>query len=284
MFRSATSTAAKGLGAAAAGALLLLAACRPRIASLEANPRRLVIYGTAQSKEIAVRAVDSHGASVAETPPLSWTTSDNDIVQVSGSGHVTPKRPGKATVTVRAGQLSASVAVEIVDLSRIELAPALLRLVGPAGTTARLEVTGKNAAGKPATLPPVSWIVSDPKVATVRRDGTVESRTSGKTNVTARIGDLVAESEIQTDLRNVSRIELRPVTAILRVGESQKLSVTAYDENGMPIPDAGAQLTASAPDVLQVLGDGTVTGLKAGTALVTAVVGDKRAQATVLVD
>ncbi|HET7451176.1 MAG TPA: hypothetical protein VFL12_00410, partial [Thermoanaerobaculia bacterium] len=235
--------------AAALAASLVLAGCRPRIASLEANPRRLVIYGTGQSKEIAVRAVDARGASLAEVPPLKWTTSDNDIVQVSGSGHVVPKRPGKATVTVSTGRLSAAVAVEVIDVSRIELAPAFLHLVGPAGTTARLEVTGRNSANKPAALPAVAWLVADPKVAAVRRDGTVESRANGKTVVTARVGDLVAESEIQTDLRNVSRIELRPLTAILRVGETQRLSVTAFDENGLPIPDAGAQLSSSAPDV-----------------------------------
>ncbi|HET9793809.1 MAG TPA: Ig-like domain-containing protein [Thermoanaerobaculia bacterium] len=284
MTRKAPSPSGRFRLAAAVLAVLLLAACRPKAVSLEANPRRLTIYGTEQSKEIAVRAVDSKGTSVSEMPPLKWTSSDTTIVQVSGSGHVEPKRPGKATVTVSAGNLSASVAVEVVDLSKIELAPALLRLVGPAGTVSKLEVTGKNSANKPATIPAVAWIVTDPKVASVRRDGTVESRATGKTIVTARVGDLVAESEIQIDVRNVSRIELRPETAILRVGESQKLSVTAYDENGLPIADAGAQLAASAPEIVRVLGDGTITGLKPGTAVVTAAVGDRRAQATVLVD
>jgi len=272
------------VAAAAIAAILPLAACRPKIASLEANPRRLTIYGTEQSKEIAVRAVDAKGNSVAEAPPLKWTSSDTRIVDVSGSGHVVPKRPGKATVTVASGGYSASVAVEVVDLSKIDLAPALLRLVGPSGTTAKFEVTGKDAAGKPASLPAVAWLLSDPKVASIRKDGTVESRATGKTVVTARVGDLVAESELQIDVRSVSRIELLPETAILHVGESQKLSVTAYDENGLPIPDAGAELSASAPDVVRVLGDGTITGLKSGTALVTAAVGDRRAQATVLVD
>jgi len=284
MVRDAIPTARFARCAAAGAALLLLAACRPKLASLEANPRRLVIYGTDASKEIAVRALDAKGTSLAEMPPLKWESSDTTVVQVSGSGHVQPKRPGRATVTISAGKLSSSVSVEVVDLSRIELAPALLRLVGPAGTTSKLEVTGRNSANKPAVLPPVAWIVADPKVAAVRRDGTVQSRATGKTIVTARVGDLVAESEIQIDVRNVSRIELRPETAILHVGESQKLSVTAYDENGLPIPDAGAQLAASAPEVVRVLGDGTITGLKAGTAVVTAAVGDRTAQATVLVD
>lgn len=284
MVRHPFPTARFAIGAAAAASLLLLAACRPRVAALEANPRRLVIYGTDASKEIAVRALDSKGAPVAETPPLRWMSSDTTLVQVSGTGHVQPKKPGKATVTVSTGKLSASVSVEIVDLSRIELAPALLRLVGPAGTTSRLEVTGRNSAKKAAALPPIVWIVADPKVAAVHRDGTVESRATGKTIVTARVGDLVAESEIQIDVRNVSRIELRPETAILRVGESQKLSVTAYDENGLPIPDAGAQLSASSPEIVRVLGDGTITGLKAGTSVVTAAIGDRRAEATVLVD
>ena len=282
--RSGGRTRAGARAIAAAATALLLGACRPKPVSLEASPRRLTIYGTEQTKEIAIRALDSHGRSVSLPPSVKWASSDTNVVQVSGSGHVTPKRPGKATVTASAGKLSASVAVEVVDLSSIELAPALLRLVGPAGTIARLEVTGKNAAHRPAALPAVGWLVSDPKVASVRRDGTVESHAAGKTVVTARVGDLVAESEVEVDLRNVSRIELRPVTSILRIGETQKLSVTAYDENGSPIPDAGAQLSTSAPDVIRVQGDGTITGLKQGTAFVTASVGEKRAQATVLVD
>ncbi|HKB71791.1 MAG TPA: hypothetical protein VKH46_13175 [Thermoanaerobaculia bacterium] len=269
---------------AAVAAVLMLAACRPKAASLEANPRRLVIYGTEQSKEISVRAADAKGASVAEMPPLKWTSSNPGVVEVSGAGHVVPKHPGTATVTVSSGNLSASVAVEVVDLSSIEIAPALLRLVGPAGTTAKFVVTGRNAAKKPAAVPSIAWILTNPKVASIARDGTVSSLAPGQTLVTAKVGDLVAESELQIDIRDVSRIELRPETAILRVGESQKLSVTAYDENGLPIADAGAQLSGSAPDVVRVLGDGTITGLKSGTAVVTASIGSRRAEATVLVD
>lgn len=268
----------------AAAGVLMLAACRPKATSLEANPRRLVIYGTEQSKEISVRALDAKGASITEMPPLKWTSSDPDVVAVSTAGHVVPKRPGKATVTVASANLSATVAVEVVDLSSIEIAPALLRLVGPAGTTAKFVVSGRNAAKKPAPVPAVAWILSNPKVASIARDGTVSSIGPGKTLVTAKVGDLVAEAELQIDVRTVSRVELRPETAILHVGESQRLSVTAYDENGLPIADAGAQLSASAPDVVRVLGDGTITGLKAGSAIVTASIGERRAQATVLVD
>lgn len=269
---------------APAVAFVLLAGCRAKTASLEATPRRLAIYGTAQGKEISVRALDKKGSPVAEMPPLVWTSSNSKVAEVSSGGHVTPKSPGKTTVTVAAGPITSTVSVEVIDLSKIELAPALLRLIGPAGTTARLELTGKNAAGKPTVVPPVAWIVADPKVAAVAGDGTARSIAAGKTLVTAKAGDLVAESELEVDLRNVSRIDLRPETSILRVGENQKLSVTAFDENGSPIPDAGAQFVASAPDVVRVLGDGTITGLKTGTSLVTATVGSRSAHATILVD
>jgi len=264
--------------------LIALAGCRARIASLDVSPRRLAIYGTEQTKELSVRALDGKGAPLAELPPVVWTSSDPKVAEVSGNGHIVPKGPGKAVVTARSGEISASAAIEVVDLSKIELAPALLRLVGPAGTTARLELSGKNASNKPAPLPAVAWIVRDPKVASIAPDGTVTSIAAGKTAVTAKIGDLVAESELQVDLRKVSRIELRPETSILHVGETQKLVVTAYDENGLPIPNAGAQLAASSPDIVRVLGDGTITGLAAGTSVVTATIGDRRAQATVLVD
>jgi uncharacterized protein YjdB len=262
----------------------LLAGCRAKVASLEATPRRLAIYGTEQSKEITVRALNGKGSAAAEIPPLTWKSSNPDVVEISGNGHVVPKAPGHAIVTAQSGNLSTSVSVDVVDLSKIELAPALLRLVGPKGTAAKYELTGKNAAKKPAAVPPVSWLLSNPAVVSISPDGTVTSLSPGKTLITAKVGDLVAESELEVDIRTVSRIELRPETAILHVGESQKLSVIAYDENGLPIADAGAQLSSNVPDIVRVLGDGTITGLTSGTAVVTAAIGDRIAQATVLVD
>jgi len=276
--RRTSGTIATALG------LIALAGCRARVASLDITPRRLAIYGTEQSKDLSVRALDGKGAPLRDMPPVVWASSDPKVAEVSGNGHVVPKAPGKTVVTAQSGKITASATVEVVDLSRIELAPALLRLVGPSGTTAKLELSGKNANNKPAPVPPVAWLLSDTKVASIAPDGTVSSIAAGKTLVTARVGDLVAESELEVDLRSVSRIELRPETAILHVGETQKLTVTAYDENGLPIPNAGAQLVAGSPDVVRVLGDGTITGLAAGTSVVTATVGDRRAQATILVD
>jgi hypothetical protein len=277
-YRRTVRAIATGLG------LIALAGCRARIASLDVTPRRLAIYGTEQSKELSVRALDGKGSPLPEMPPIVWTSSDPKVAEVSGNGHIVPKAPGKAVVTAQSGKITASATVEVIDLSRIELAPALLRLVGPPGTTAKLELSGRNAQNKPAPVPPVAWLVRDAKIASIAADGTVSSLAPGKTLVSARVGDLVAEAELQVDLRSVSRIELRPETAILHVGETQKLTVTAYDENGLPIPNAGAQLVASSPNVVKVLGDGTITGLAAGTSVVTATVGERRAQATILVD
>jgi hypothetical protein len=277
-YRRTVRAIATGLG------LIALAGCRARIASLDVTPRRLAIYGTEQSKELSVRALDGKGSPLPEMPPIVWTSSDPKVAEVSGNGHIVPKAPGKTVVTAQSGKITSSATVEVVDLSRIELAPALLRLVGPRGTTAKLELSGRNARNNPAPVPAVAWHVGDAKVASIAADGTVSSLAPGKTLVTARVGDLVAESELQVDLRSVSRIELRPETAILHVGESQKLTVTAYDENGLPIPNAGAQLVAGSPDVVKVLGDGTITGLAAGTSVVTATVGERHAQATILVD
>jgi uncharacterized protein YjdB len=271
-------------GVAACLGLLAWGGCRAKVASLDISPRRVAIYGTEQSKDLTLRALDRKGAPVGELPPITWTSSDPKVAEVSGNGHLVPKAPGKTVVTARAGEISAAASVEVVDLSKIELAPALLRLVGPRGTTAKFELSGKNASGKPAPVPTVAWVLSDAKIASIASDGVVASLAAGKTLVTARIGDLVAESELQVDLRNVSRIDLRPETAILHVGETQKLSVTAYDENGLPIPDAGAHLVADDPAVVRVLGDGTITGLKAGTCIVVATIGERKAQATVLVD
>jgi uncharacterized protein YjdB len=276
-------------GSSLSRAVLCLAAtaaavgCARKPASVDVSPRRLVLYGTGHPKDIMVRVLDGKGREMADQP-LSWTSSNASVAEGKGAGHITAKKPGRATLTVTAAKVSATLALEIVDLSEISVVPSSLRLLGPPGTSARLEITGKNASGAPTAVPPVAWNSEDPKIAKVSRDGVVSSVSPGKTVVAARLGDLFSQTEVQVQNKVISRLELRPETAILRVNETQKFTAIAYDEKGLVLPDIGAQFSTMNPDLVRMSGDGKATALAKGTAVVSASLGGKIATATVLVD
>lgn len=267
----------------AAAALIPLAACARKPATIEVTPAKIVFYGTSHPKDVAVRILDRKGREM-QGPTLAWTSSDTSIAEATGSGHVAPRKPGRARLTVSCGKVSSVIAVEVVNLSEIVVSPASLKLLGPPGTSAKLEVTGKAIDGSPANVPRVAWSSEDSRIARVSPDGTVTSYLPGKTLILAKIGDLLSESEVQVQNKTISRLELRPETAILKVRETQRFTAVAYDDKGLLIPDAGAQFATMNPDLVKISGEGKVTAIAKGTAVVSATLGGKTARATVLVD
>jgi len=259
------------------------AACSRKPASIDIAPRRVVLYGTGHPKDIMVRVLDRKGRELPDQP-LAWTSSDASVVEGAGSGHITAKKPGRAKLTVSSGAASSTVPVEIVDISEISVQPSSLKLLGPPGTSAKLEVAGKSSSGGPVQVPSVGWSAENPKIVRVSADGFVTSIAPGKTAVAARLGDLFSQSEVQVENKVVSRLELRPETAILKVSDSQKFTAFAYDGKGLLMPDAGAQFASLNPDLVRISGEGKATALKKGTATVTATLGGKVAQAIVLIN
>lgn len=274
----------KGLAAAILAAALLPLGCGRRPASLDVSPRKVTIFGVGRGANLTVRVLDSSGTAITEDQPITYSAAPEGVVQAEASGHLTAKKAGRATVTISAGKLSTTVPVEVRDAANIDIVPASLKLIGPRAVQSQLEISAKTADGKPATAGPVSWSIKDPRIATVTRDGVVSSVSPGKTTVTAKLGDLLSEADVEVQIKNISRLEIHPDTAILRVGESERFSVLAYDEEGLLIPDAAAHFSTLSTTLVKISGDGRATGLAKGTAIIQATIGDKSARATVLVN
>jgi uncharacterized protein YjdB len=262
--------------------LALATGCAPKPSAIEINPRKVVIFGIGASRSLEIKVLDSK----RQTMPVdvTLTSSNPAVVEASGTNRLVGKKAGNATATITAGKITATVPVEVRDLAQIEVKPPSLALTGPTGTVARLEVAGKSAAGKPVPALGAAWVSKNPAIASVDTAGVVKSGAPGRTAVQAKIGELLGEAEVTVVIRQVSRIDVRPETLLLRVGETQKLAIQAYDETGLPIPEAAAQLSTPNAAVIRVSADGSVTGLAKGTASVRATLGDHAAMATILVN
>ena len=203
--RDCRGSRALGLLLAAAG--ILSAGCGQKPASLEVKPRKIVLYGLTHPKEVEARVLDRKGREMIGLP-LAWESSDRSVVESTATGHVTAHKPGRATLTVSVGKISAKLPVEVIDLADIAVSPMMLKLLGPPGTSARLEVAGRAIDGGPVAVPRVAWSADNPKVVRVSPDGVVTSLAAGKTTVIARVGDLISESEVRVENKTISRLEL----------------------------------------------------------------------------
>lgn len=270
------------LRAAALLMAVLAAACSRKIASIDISPKKLKIYGIERGQRLTARLLDRKGQPL-ETGAPSWSSSNAAIAEAEPGGRVIAKGPGKAIITATYEEVTATVPVEIVDVSTIEIAPPALSLIGPAGTTIPLSCTVRDSKQQPVAIE-LSWSSANEKVATVSPRGAVTSVAPGTTNIVARIGDVQGASEVSVSVREIARLELRPATAIARAGESQRFVAIAYGTDGLAIPEVAAVFQSSNRDVATVDAAGVASGRKAGAAIIRVELAGHSAEATLLVN
>ncbi|HKF42819.1 MAG TPA: Ig-like domain-containing protein [Thermoanaerobaculia bacterium] len=260
----------------------LAVACSRKPASIEVSPRPVKIFGLQRTQRLTGRALDKKGRPV-EGIALEWVSSKPEVVKVDSSGKLESKAEGKSVVTASFQNLSSQVPVEVLDIKTIEIAPISIRLVGPVGTSTELTTTLKNSRGNSITWP-VVWTSSRPKVAKVTSRGEVVSTGPGTTTIVAKVGDLQGASEVNVTIGEVSKVDIHPRTALVRVGDSQHFEVVAYGPDGKPYEGSAAVFKSSDPAVATVDATGTVSGIAAGTTTIRATVAGLSAEATLLVN
>lgn len=263
------------------GVVLCAAACSNKPASIDISPKKLKIYGLEHGQRLSARVLDKKGRPMEHLNP-SWSAS-NDVVATEEGGRVVAKKAGKSRVKATFGGLSAEVPVEVVDVATIEITPPMLSLTGPAGTAVPLSYAVKDSKQASVDMKPV-WTSSNPKVATISEDAVVTSVAAGSTTIVGKIGDLQGGCDVVVSLKPISRVEIRPATALGRVGETQRFEVTAFGPDGIAIPEVAAVFKSSDPAVASIDGAGVATGRKPGAAKIRVELAGQRAEATLLVN
>ena len=260
--------AATALGAACAFSL----ACGQKPASIQVSPTKVRLYGIDRPQRLTARVLDKKGQPVEGGPSPNWSSSKREVVEVDSSGRLTSKGAGKASVTASLDNLSALLDIvhNAADVDVIDFG-------------AQLAATVKSSKDQKVSEP-IAWSSSDERVATVSPDGVVTSAGAGKATIMAKVGDIQAAAEILVDPRPIARLVLLPATALVRVGDSQHYTVSVYGPDGKEIEGATARYSSSDPSVAPVDAAGIASGVKAGVATIKAHVGDKSAEATVIVN
>ena len=208
---------------------------------------------------------------------VTWSSSASDVVSVDQSGKVTALKNGKATITAKAGEKSATCAVTVTTpVESVSLDHNSITLEEGKSVTLVATISPNDA-----DVQTVSWSTSDASVATVD-NGKVTGVKEGSATITASAGGKSATCSV-TVKRNVIAVEsvtLNKTVLDFKKGESETLIATVKPDNAT---DKNVTWSSSDATIASVTQDGTVTALKSGIATVTASAGGKSATCTVTV-
>ncbi|MDR1131341.1 MAG: Ig-like domain-containing protein [Oscillospiraceae bacterium] len=137
------------------------------------------------------------------------------------------------------------------------------------GGKVTVALTGADVSSGNVTAGKLQWSSSDTSVATVSSAGVVTAKKAGAVDITAVISDesLKIETCRVTVTQPVTGVDLTPSTLKVAAGVSSALTATVKPADAT---DKSVIWTSSNPGVAEVSADGVVTGIKAGTATITA--------------
>ena len=212
----------------------------------------------------------------ATNKSVTWSTSDADVATVE-NGKVKAVGGGNATITAKAGEKSASCTVKVtVPVSSVSLDKTTLEITE--GDQAQLTATVNPAD---ATDPTVTWSSDKTGVATVDNTGKVKAVSPGTATITAKAGEKSATCTVTVAKLVIpaTGLSLSPANLELYETEQKYVSVNLIPATSTDWPE----FSSEHPEIATVNGYGKVTGVAAGTSVITARIGSLSSTCTVTV-
>ena len=210
------------------------------------------------------------------TDEVQWSSSNPGVATISSSGMVIGIAAGTATITAKAGEVSAtctitvkqSIPVTSVSLDHTELAIEI-------GKTETLSAT---VLPEEATRKTVTWSSDNSSVATVNSSGVVTARSGGETKIRAKADGKEAVCVVTVTVP-ASGITLNKGETTLCVGDDETLTAKIAPDD---VTDKSITWKSNLPGIASVDEYGKVTGVAEGDAIITATThNDKQATCTV---
>ena len=203
-----------------------------------------------------------------------WTSTSDSIIAGS-NGNITLKHnPGKGVVTATYKEVTAKCTVSIAS-TNISISPNTISLL----KNTSKQLTYSTSPAKDSSL--VTWSSSNTSVATVNSKGVVTSGnlTSGTAVITAKLHDkrtATCTVNIVTALITLNKTSIGPMLTGTKDTLRATTNPTSYANS--------VTWSSSNTSIATVSSNGIVTAKSAGTAVITAAIGNSTAKCTVTVD
>ena len=232
----------------------------------------------------ASATVRDAGGNVLFGRSVSWASSNTMVATVDGSGLVTAREVGSASITAtgegRSG--SATLTVTPIPVARIDTTIASGSLF--VGQTTRASATLWDASGKVLTGRAVTWASSNVAVATVDGSGSVSTLTPGVVSLTANCEGRSGSATLAVNPIPVASVGVTfPMTSVI-VGQTAQATATVRDANGNVLTGRVMTWASSDTAVATVDGSGSVTTVVPGAISLTASCEGRSGSATLVVN
>ena len=275
-----THTHARRALLTAAASILLITSCGKReetagVSSVAVTPSRIeIIEGGSAVLSASV------SPEAASDRAVAWSSSDRSVATVDKAGTVHGLRPGTATVTATAegksGTCAVTVKAKAVNVTEVTLDRTELTLTEGETETLTATVKPDNADNRKVT-----WSSDKTDVATVDGAGRVIAVKAGEAviTVTTEDGGRTATCKVTVKAKAVpvTGVSLDRTELTLTEGEAETLTATVRPDNA---DNRKVTWSSDNTDVATVGGDGRVTAVKAGEAVVTVTTEDGGKTAT----
>ena len=193
-----------------------------------------------------------------------WASANTSVATVNASGVITGVAAGTTTVTgtVEGQTVSVTVTVTPVPVGSVSINQANANIC--VGQTTSLTATVRDGGGNVLTDRPVTWLSSQPLLASVSASGVVSGLLNGTTDITAQVEGQSATVHAAICLAPVSSITLSPIGGLsMLLGGTKQINATLRDAAGNIL--TGRTITWSVDHTL--LGSISPSGLLAAISL-----------------
>jgi len=239
------------------------------VASVTVSPATASLT-VGQTAQLTATPKDANGNPLTGRT-ITWSSSDNTIATVSGSGLVTGVGPGgpvTITATSEGQSGTAAVNVTLAPVASVTVAPSTANIAITG--TVQLTATPKDANGNPLTGRAISWSSSDNTIGTVNGSGLVTGVAAGSVTITATSEGKSGTASVTVAGAPVASVTLAPASASLQAGQTQQLTATLKDANGNILTGRTVAWSSNNTSVATVSSSGLVTAKVAGSATITA--------------
>jgi Big-like domain-containing protein/centrosomal CEP192-like protein len=256
----------------------------PVLMSLSLSPSGISIpLGTTQ--QFVVIGTFSDGSTLNLTNSVSWNSSTPGIVSISATGLAAGVATGSVTIATTMGSITSTTSLAVGGPALVSIAVTPANSSIPLGLTQPLIATGTYTDGSTQNLTSaVTWLSSNPAIATINFQGLVLSVAAGAVNVSATSGPIAGSTGLTVTPPTLVAITVSPSAASIFLGATQQFAATgSYTDGSTANLTSSVLWSSSAPSVATVSSAGLAASATIGGANITASLGSITGEAPLMI-
>ena len=255
------------------------------LSSLAVTPATATV-AIGASQQFTAIATYSDGSSQDVSAKAAWTSATSAAATVNASSGVAAGvTAGNSSITATFGGKSAAAQLTVSPATLTAIAITPLTPSIAIGGTQQFAVSGSFSDGATRDVTAVSVFASaSPATASMAAGGLALGKIAGTTQITATTGTLTASTVLTVTPAVLLSIAVTPQNPTVLIAATRQLAVIAtYSDSSTADVTSGSTFVSATPASSSVASGGLVTGVSAGTSVMTASFSGKTAGTTVTV-